>query len=302
MEFGKINDIENVNWSLPPDEASSSAFLQSLPPSQERRFYIGTPAWGHKEWIGKIYPRHAKSADYLTHYAKSFNTIELNTTHYRIPTVEQCRKWQEQVSVREDFLFCPKVFQGISHTPGGLHNKSLISEWLAFLKNLQPRLGPCFLQLPPHFDYSKKAALFYFLEQWPTEFELSLEFRHPSWLEGPRFLPALEKYLRHKKIGLVITDVAGRRDLLHGSITADFVMLRFIGNDLHPTDFTRATAWAEKLGVWTQKGLARVFFFAHEPDDIQAPELAQSVILALNENSGADLPLLQWQSAQATSV
>lgn len=298
MEFGKLNNIENVNWSLPADEPASMAFLKSLPSDRESRFYIGTPAWGHREWVGKIYTAHAKAADYLSYYAQSFNTIELNTTHYRIPTAEQCRKWQDQVSAREDFLFCPKVFQGLSHAPGGLHNKTLISEWLGFLKSLQPRLGPCFLQLPPHFDYSKKAALFYFLEQWPSEFPLSLEFRHPTWLQGPRILPALEKYLRHKNIGLVITDVAGRRDLLHTSITADFVLLRFIGNDLHPTDFTRAESWSERFATWTSRGLSRVFFFAHEPDDIHAPELAQAVVLALNENCAASLPLLQWQSVQ----
>lgn len=113
-----------------------------------------------------------------------------------------------------------------------------------------------FIQLPPYFDYSKKATLFHFLEQWPSEFELAIEFRHSTWFEDARILPALEKYLRHKKISVVITDVAGRRDLLHTSLTANFVMLRFIGNNLHPTDFSRALAWSEKFSAATVADLS----------------------------------------------
>jgi uncharacterized protein YecE (DUF72 family) len=296
MEFGKLANIDNVDWTLPSDEASSVAFLKSLPKASEKYFYIGTPAWGHKEWIGKIYPQGVKPADFLSHYAKSFNTIELNTTHYRIPTTEQALKWRDQVQERPDFLFCPKVFQGISHAAGGLLDKSLLKEWFVFLESLKDQRGPCFIQLPPHFDYSKKATLFYFLEQWPQEFELAIEFRHISWFQGSRVLPALEKYLRTKNISLVITDVAGRRDLLHTSITADFAMLRFIGNDLHPTDFTRAEKWSQRISEWSALGLCRFFYFAHEPDDINAPELAQAILRHLNEDCGADLPPLQWQS------
>lgn len=300
MEFGKLANIEGIDWSLPRDREETMTFLQALPRSlphqTNAKFYIGTPAWGHKEWVGKIYPQGTKPADYLSQYAKSFNTIELNTTHYRIPTADQAMKWREQVAERPDFVFCPKVFQGISHSPGGLLDKKLLQEWFHFLGALKETGGPCFIQMPPYFDYTKKASLFHFLEQWPAEFELAIEFRHGSWLEGPRILPALEKYLRSKQISVVITDVAGRRDLLHTSLTAGFVMLRFIGNNLHPSDFSRALAWSEKFSAWSSQGLARVFYFAHEPDDINAPELSQAVIRHLNEECGADLPPLQWQT------
>ncbi|KYG65771.1 hypothetical protein AZI86_01470 [Bdellovibrio bacteriovorus] len=296
MEFGKLANIDGIDWSLPKDREESMTFLRGLPRKTAPKFYIGTPAWGHKEWVGKIYAIGTKPADYLSRYAKSFNTIELNTTHYRIPTADQATKWREQVADRSDFIFCPKVFQGISHAAGGLLDKKLLQEWFYFLNELKDNRGPCFIQMPPYFDYSKKATLFHFLEQWPGEFELAIEFRHASWFEGPRILPALEKYLRTKKISVVITDVAGRRDLLHTSLTADFVMLRFIGNNLHPTDFTRALAWSEKFAAWCAQGLSRVFYFAHEPDDINAPEISQAIIRHLNEEGGAELPPLQWQT------
>ena len=293
MEFGKISNIENVPWALPEDVATSLQFLKTLNSTAATKYYIGTPAWGHKEWVGKIYPPKTKAADFLFHYSRNFNTIELNTTHYRIPTADQAMKWREQVP--SEFRFCPKLNQDISHSETGMLNKLLLKEWFSFLEKMGGHLGPCFAQFPPHFDYSRKAVLFHFLQQWPEEFELALEFRHPSWFDNGKILPDLEKYLQGRRIGLVITDVAGRRDVLHTSLSSSFTMLRFIGNDLHASDFTRAQDWSQRLHQWSAHGLQRVFYFVHEPDDIKAPEMAQFVIRSLNEEAGADLEPLHWQ-------
>ncbi|HEX7674380.1 MAG TPA: DUF72 domain-containing protein [Bdellovibrio sp.] len=293
MEFGKLSSVDHVNWTLPAQDSLSQEFLLSLKPATtQAKFYIGTPAWNHKEWIGKIYPKATKPADFLTYYAQNFNTIELNTTHYRIPDSETVLKWRSQVS--SDFVFCPKVFQGISHSEPGMLDKKILHEWFAFLDRLKDHRGPCFMQLPPHFDYSRRVILHRFLQEWPSEFELTLEFRHPSWFEEGKILSKLTQFLQTKKIGLVITDVAGRRDVLHSSISADFTMLRFIGNDLHPSDQTRVHDWASRLSEWQNCGLKRVFFFAHEPDDINSPELADIVVRELNTICNAALKPMNW--------
>lgn len=296
MEWGKLPSVDNVNWTLPVTDPLTERML-SQQPSRKTEFYIGTPAWGHKEWVGKIYPPKTKASDYLRYYSENFNTIELNTSHYRIPSAEQTEKWRALVS--KDFRFCPKLFQGISHHESGMLDKALFKEWTDFLGRLGDHRGPCFAQFPPHFDYSKKALLFHFLQQWPAEFELALEFRHPSWFQGASckdrvILPALTQFLQTKKIGIVITDVAGHREVLHTSVSAPFTILRFIGNDLHPSDFPRVKDWALRFGEWAQKGIERVFFFAHEPDDIRAPELSDAVIKDLNQYAGAELPRIQW--------
>ncbi|WII72679.1 DUF72 domain-containing protein [Bdellovibrio sp. 22V] len=294
MEFGKLASVDSVDWTLPPDDPASAEYLQKLSGTAlpSTRYLLGTPAWGHKEWIGKIYPAKTKPADFLFHYSRNYDTIELNTTHYRIPSSEQVKKWQEQVTPH--FQFCPKVFQGITHSAQGLSDKKLYQEWFQFLANIRANLGPCFAQFPPHFDYSKKAQLFYFLQQWPQEFELALEFRHPSWFEEGRILSALTKYLQTRNVGLVITDVAGRRDVLHTSISAPFTMLRIIGNDLHASDYTRSREWAQRLSQWSQQGLQRVYYFVHEPDDLKSPEMTQALIQYLNEECDAQLNPLTW--------
>lgn len=292
MDFGKLANVDKVRWDLPPDDPASIEFLHRRKKTGTARFFVGTPAWGHKEWLGKIYPPKTKAADFLRFYSQNFNTIELNTTHYRIPTAEQVAKWEAQVP--PGFLFCPKLLQTISHSGQGLADKALLRQWFDFLQAIEKHRGPCFAQFPPHFDYTRKAVLFHFLQEWPSEFELALEFRHPSWFHEGQILPALSDYLRKRNIGLVITDVAGRRDVLHTTISASFVMLRFIGNDLHPSDSTRAQAWARRLAVWSQAGLESMFYFVHEPDDIKAPEMATMVIEDLNTECGARLPPLKF--------
>lgn len=289
MEFGKLARIDDVDWTLPEDSPLSLDYLKSLGPAGKTRFWVGAPAWSHKVWEGTVFPPRAKSSEYLHHYARFFNCIELNTTHYRIPTDEQTKKWKDQVGA--DFLFCPKMPQTISHSPGGMLDRDLIKQWLHFLETLAEHRGPCFMQFPPGFDYNRRAWLHQFLRQWPADLELALEFRHPSWFEGRQIRPSLVKYLQENGVGLVITDVAGRRDVVHTSISAPYTMLRFIGNDLHPSDAARAAVWAERLATWSRAGLQRVFFFVHEPDDIVTPQMTAVVVRELNERAGAGLDL-----------
>lgn len=80
--------------------------------------------------------------------------------------------------------------------------------------------------------------------------------------------------LRNRGVSAVITDVAGRRDVCHAQLTASTVLVRFVGNSLHPSDYTRVSEWSERLKYWIESGLESAYFFTHEPDNLLAPELA----------------------------
>jgi hypothetical protein len=54
-------------------------------------------------------------------------------------------------------------------------------------------------------------------------------------------------------------------------------VIRFVGNNLHGTDYSRVDAWVERIVLWLESGLREVYFFSHEPDNLFAPELAQYV-------------------------
>jgi len=132
--------------------------------------------------------------------------------------------------------------------------------------------------------------LFKFLENWPTEFKLSLELRHPSWFQKNKILPALTDYLHRRGIGLVITDVAGRRDVLHTSLSSSWAMIRTIGNELDKSDESRLTEWTDRLREWHQLGVKEVYFMLHQPDDRMTIEYAQLARKVFLQAGFSDLP------------
>lgn len=271
MEFGKLANIRGVDWSIPPDDHKNPERFKSQ--NAPLKIHVGSPAWGEKLWIGKIYPKKTPSDQFLYHYSRNFNCIELNSSHYAIPSEEKTYGWLKQVPA--DFLFCPKVHKDISHSSFGMFDPKLLKDFLAFMQNLQGNLGPAFIQFHENFSYGDKAALFKFLEQWPSEFELTLELRHPSWFPDRKILPALGDYLHKRGIGLVITDVAGRRDVLHTSLTSSWTMVRLIGNDLDPSDESRLQDWSQRFIQWQSLGLKDIYLLLHQPDDILTIEYAR---------------------------
>ena len=102
---------------------------------------------------------------------------------------------------------------------------------------------------------------------------LAIEFRHEDWFSKKSGLESIAESMRHHNISTVITDVAGRRDVLHMNLTTDTAMIRFVGNDFHPTDYSRIDEWVERLEGWINKGVKNIYFFCHEPDNLLAPEL-----------------------------
>lgn len=297
MEFGKLDDLSFVDWALPKDDSGNS---KRLTPNNEFKLYFGSPAWGNKIWTGKLYPPKTKPNEFLYHYSRSFNSVELNTTHYRIPNSDGVKEWLSLVP--KSFEFCPKVNKEISHARNGLLDKTTFSYWLTFLERMQGNLGPCFIQFHEMFSYSEKAQLFQFLENWPSEFKLTLELRHQSWFREGIILPALTDYLHKKNIGLVITDVAGRRDVLHSSLSTDWTMIRLIGNDLDLSDEKRLADWQERILAWKKMGLKKVYFFLHQPDDVLTVEFAQLAQEIFEKAKFCEVPKIQMIKEQTSLI
>lgn len=269
MEFGKLETIEGVELALPADPAGTRQFLTGQAPDSSRPLlYIGCTGWSVKEWVGRVYPAHTRTPDFLHHYTRQFNTIELNTTHYRIPDSAIIEKWR--TTAPDDFHYCPKIPQSISHSADLGRNGRMIPTFTDAIEQLGDRLGPGFLQLPPHFGPERAGILRAFLDRFPDGLPLAVEFRHPGWFKDRSFF----EELRSRETGTVITDVAGRRDVLHMELTTNFVLVRFVGNNLHGSDFSRIDEWVERMEDWFAKGLNKMYFFCHEPDNLLAPELS----------------------------
>lgn len=273
MKFGRLTDFATVDYTLPPDAAATAQVLAQLAPRQELpQLYVGCTGWSMKEWLGHVYPKNTKTADYLRHYAQQFNTIELNTTHYRIPSIEMVSKWREQSTA--DFRFCPKIPQSISHSQNLGINTGLIEQFCNHISFLEEKMGCCFMQLPPYFGVDKFYLLEQFLQVFPNNIPLAIEVRHKSWFANKNnsnaFFKLLEKHGKHT----VITDVPGRRDILHQRLTSDTLLLRWNGNGLHETDYSRMQEWLTRIGTWFDQNLRKVYLFIHEPDNILGPDMA----------------------------
>lgn len=301
MKFGKLTDISQVNFDLPePDDRTRKLLGTHTPDSFEA--FVGCPVWGNKEWIGKIYPKGAKAADYLKYYSASFNTIELNSTHYRSPSQETVLRWKNLA--QEGFVFCPKIPQSISHYSKLKNCREQTLLFADAISLFEEKMGHAFMQLHPSFGPNLIGNLTDFLEQYAKNLPLMIEFRHPDWFHRRQLIPELRELLETHQVGTVITDVAGRRDVAHTSLTTPVAMIRFVGNMLDPTDYSRVDGWMDRIASWQEQGLERLYFFAHEPDDLLAPDLGEYVITQLNERFQLNLKLpdIPEESGQQMSL
>jgi len=271
MDFGKIPNFQEIDYTLPPDPAFNAEVLQG---KQQPRlhFFIGATGWSVPEWKGIIYPQGCKSKDFLAHYSRQFNALECNTTHYRIPNPSTLANWYAQTA--DDFRFCPKMPQLVSHRRDLGMQSGQLRHFIDSILLLQEKLGPVFVQFPPYFDPGSIFMLQKLVDQIPAEMKMAIELRHPAWFTDNALMDRLQSFLHQKGVGLVLTDVAGRRDVLHMRLSAPFSIIRFVGNGLHPTDYQRVDAWIDRLTEWATAGLSEIYFFAHVPDNLLAPELA----------------------------
>lgn len=282
MDFGRVpeNELSKVNFKLPTEPAMNSSVLKGKK-TKSPEVYIGCAKWGRKEWIGKIYPKGTKEANFLEEYVKHYNSIELNATHYKLYKPGDLQKWIDKVKGK-DFKFSPKVYQGISHFGSFKDKQFLTDTFLESIISFGKHLGPIFLQVSDKFGPKRKDELFEYLASLPKDVQFFLEVRHPDWFIKPTSDELFEK-LKKLKIGAVITDTAGRRDCCHMHLTIPKTFIRFVGNSLHKTDFPRIDAWVERMKFWLDNGIQEINFFMHMHDEATSPELTVYLVEKMNK-------------------
>ncbi len=298
MDFGKLARVDHIRFDLPSEDARNSVLLNQRFPNPNLGVYIGGPVWTCPQWIGKVYPPDIRPRDYLHAYAQQFNSIELNSSFYRIPNVTQVQSWRN--SVPPDFKFAPKLHQDISHFKTLALAQEALKVFWECISHFEENLGLCFLQLPPHLDFQYWSSIQRILEQVPDPRKLAVEFRHSSWFNQRTLRPEVFDYFLAKEISAVMTDVAGRRDVLHSSVPTRRVLIRFTGNELHPSDFARIDLWVGRLLEWIRKGIEEIYFFIHQPTEAEVPELVQDLVELLNARG--HLSLRSWSPTQKPAL
>lgn len=282
MEFGRVaeSELNNIDFTLPKEPAFNKSVLNEKR-NNNPKVYLGCAKWGRKEWIGKIYPPKTSEKNFLEHYVQHYNCIELNATHYKVYDEKSIAKWAEKATGK-DFIFCPKMYQGVTHR-GTLSGKQALSdEFLKGIAAFKQHLGPIFVQVSDTFLPNRKDDLFAYLKSLPTDLQFFLEVRHHSWFADETIQNELFNFLKENNIGAVITDTSGRRDCNHLHLTIPKTFIRYVGNSLHPTDYTRVDEWIERIKYWIDKGIEEVYFFMHMHDEAFSPELTVYMVDKLN--------------------
>jgi uncharacterized protein YecE (DUF72 family) len=199
----------------------------------------------YDSWRGRLYPERCAKRRWLEVYAQHFDTVEVNSTFYRLARRDAVAGWVQQTP--PDFLFAVKASRYLTH----VRRLREIGEGIKrFYEPLEPlveasRLGPVLWQLPENFhrDDSRLAGL---LELLPAG-RHTVEFRHASW-----FVPEVMDMLRRHDVALTIGDHPSRPFQTYEA-TADWRFVRFhygargrAGN----YSATEIEEWAQRIRRW----------------------------------------------------
>jgi uncharacterized protein YecE (DUF72 family) len=209
----------------------------------------------YDNWRGRLYPEREPKRRWLELYAQHFDTVEVNSTFYRLARREAVAGWVGQTP--SHFLFAVKASRYLTH----VKRLAGIGDGIErFYEPLEPlvesaRLGPVLWQLPENFHRSD-ARLLGWLELLPEGMH-TIEFRHPSW-----FVPAVMDALRAHQVALTIGDHPQRR-FQSLEATASWRFLRFhygsrgrIGN----YSATEIDRWAERIAGWRRREDVYAYF------------------------------------------
>lgn len=284
MDFGRVADVNKVDFTFPDDHRITSQLFKELKKKSKPEVYIGCAKWGRPDWIGKLYPAGTKQTEFLQHYVQHFNSIELNAMFYRLFPKTTVEKWANTAG--DDFKFCPKFTNIITHIKR-LNNctketDALLDTYSAFGK----KLGTSFIQLDDRFAPKFAARIQQYLKSLPRDFDVAIEFRHPEFgIDSPEVNETYE-VMRELGVSSVITDTAGRRDVMHMKLTTPKAFVRFVGNSLHQSDYQRIDDWINRIDTWLDSGLQTLYFFIHQHDELYSPELSSYMIEKLNKQCG----------------
>jgi uncharacterized protein YecE (DUF72 family) len=214
---------------------------------------VGTSGWHYRHWRGPFYPEDLSPRRMLPFYASHFDTVELNTTFYRLPPPGAAGAWRD--ATPPGFVFAAKGSRFITHMKKLGEPETALARYFDRIAALEARLGPVVFQLPPQWplNLDRLAA---FLAALPAG-RYAFEFRNASW-----HVPPVYELLARHRAAYCIYDLAGFQAPLE--VTTDFTYIRLHGpgGKYQGSYDERALGeWANRLRGW---GLDAYVYFDND--------------------------------------
>lgn len=162
----------------------------------------------------------------LTYYASLFNSIEINSSFYKIPVAKTLAKWATEVP--DDFRFTFKLWQGITHNKSLAFNPDDVFKFIEIIGAVGDKRGCLLVQIPPSITIAQQSQLRLLMAtiteaNATQEWKIAVEFRHKSWYDE-----VVYELLTSYNAGMVVQDLpASTSPLL--TTANDFIYLRFHG-------------------------------------------------------------------------
>ncbi len=245
-------------------------------PAWKTRIHIGTSGWNYADWKGTFYPGGLPQKSWLAHYARTFQTVEINATFYRIPSKNVIRSWKQ--AVPEQFIFSCKAHRMTTHVKKLRSPKETIKPYLSVIRGLRPKLGPILIQLPPSLKHNQQ-RLDQCLRALPKNHRFAFEFRNPSWFNNE-----VRASLQKHHCAFVIYHMAGQKT--PHWVTTDFVYIRMHGaSGKYQGKYQKRDLgkWAERIQQWAKTKKDVYCYFNNDPHahaPINAQELKQLLGIA----------------------
>lgn len=221
------------------------------------RCWIGTSGWIYPRWRGVFYPEGLPPSRWFAHYAAHFDTVEINSTFYRLPSEAAFDRWREQAP--PGFRYAVKANRYLTHVRRLKDCAEPLARFLDRARRLGDRLGPVLYQLPPNWsaDPDRLAA---FATLLPRDLLHVFEFRDPRWWVEP-IRATLARY------GLSFC-LFGMPDLTPPLwITGPIVYIRLHGSTaLYAGRYRREelARWAERIRGFLQAGREVYVYFNND--------------------------------------
>ena len=208
-----------------------------------------------------LYPPPFENTSRLTYYSSLFNSIEINSSFYKIPQAITVTKWFASVS--EEFRFTFKLWKGITHNKGLNFNKEDVSAFFKSVDAVKEKKGCLLIQFPPGLGSEYTAQLDKLLSciketNTTQDWKVAVEFRNKSW-----YHEYVYDLLNFHKSAIVIQDIPkSATPLLNHK--SEFMYIRFHGptgnyRDSYSDDFINE--YATYLKEWIEDGKTVYVYF-----------------------------------------